>query len=95
MLLSLIRARKLSPDHACLDCALVTGMTETCGKISMSILPAPGSREREALSAQELMELVCTSGRPFHLIKVCAGHDIRGTACHCTALTWQVVCTLR
>lgn len=43
------------------------GMTECCGKISMSLL------EQEDLytkSNEELLELVCTSGRPFCLIDV-------------------------
>lgn len=54
------------------------GMTECCGKISMSILPhswpqqleaAAGTEEREAV-LQHLLGLVCTSGRPFLLMKV-------------------------
>jgi acyl-CoA synthetase (AMP-forming)/AMP-acid ligase II len=44
------------------------GMTECCGKISMSLLPPEdqwGGR-----SPAELLGLVCTSGRPFRLLQV-------------------------
>jgi acyl-CoA synthetase (AMP-forming)/AMP-acid ligase II len=54
------------------------GMTECCGKISMSILPEGGA---EVLGAQEALELVCTSGRPFRLLQVgavCGGEGGRG-----------------
>ncbi|DBA84018.1 TPA: hypothetical protein ACH3X1_006502 [Trebouxia sp. C0004] len=42
------------------------GMTECCGKISMSLLPMDCSN----LSPQEQCDLVCTSGRPFCLLDV-------------------------
>eukprot|EP00803_Ostreobium_quekettii_P007582 evm.model.scf_983.1 EVM.evm.TU.scf_983.1 scf_983:18-7581(-) len=42
------------------------GMTECCGKISMSILP-PG---RHRLSVEDQLDLVCSSGRPFLLMDV-------------------------
>lgn len=42
------------------------GMTECCGKISMSILP----EQKDSLTPEEQLDLVCTSGRPFELINV-------------------------
>lgn len=42
------------------------GMTECCGKISMSILPEDCSR----LSPAQQFNLICTSGRPFIMIDV-------------------------
>ena len=42
------------------------GMTECCGKISMSILP----KNMNNLGPQEQLELVCTSGRPFSMVDV-------------------------
>lgn len=42
------------------------GMTECCGKISMSILPEDCSM----LSEEEKLDLVCSSGRPFQLINL-------------------------
>ena len=42
------------------------GMTETCGKISMSILPD----NLESLEPCNQYELVCTSGRPFNMVDV-------------------------
>jgi acyl-CoA synthetase (AMP-forming)/AMP-acid ligase II len=54
------------------------GMTECCGKISMSILPqgwpqqlqtAAGADEQGAV-LQRLLALICTSGRPFLLMEV-------------------------
>ena len=42
------------------------GMTETCGKICMSILPP----EAAGLSVEEQLALVCSSGRPFALVDV-------------------------
>ncbi|KAJ8606085.1 hypothetical protein CTAYLR_005181 [Chrysophaeum taylorii] len=51
------------------DCEffLSYGMTECCGKISMSLLD-PATRRR--LDAKTLVDLVCTSGRPFGLLEV-------------------------
>ena len=40
------------------------GMTECCGKISMSILP----KDTSSLTPAEQLDLVCTSGRPFCMI---------------------------
>ena len=37
------------------------GMTECCGKISMSILP----KDRRTMPLEKQMKLICTSGRPF------------------------------
>jgi len=52
------------------------GMTECCGKISMSILPS----DKEKMAPEEQLDLVCTSGRPFCLIDVRVvddqGHDV-------------------
>eukprot|EP00889_Picochlorum_renovo_P006747 jgi/Picre1/33777/NNA_001256.t1 len=42
------------------------GMTECCGKISMSILPG----DKDSLTPEQQLNLVCTSGRPFELINV-------------------------
>lgn len=42
------------------------GMTECCGKISMSILP----EHKDSLTPEQQLDLVCTSGRPFELINV-------------------------
>lgn len=42
------------------------GMTECCGKISMSILP----ENKDSLTPEQQLDLVCTSGRPFELINV-------------------------
>ena len=42
------------------------GMTECCGKISMSILP----ENMNNLDPQEQLDLVCTSGRPFSMVDV-------------------------
>ena len=42
------------------------GMTETCGKISMSILPSDFATH----TAEDLLSMVCTSGRPFILVDV-------------------------
>ena len=70
---------------ACFGCEFFVsyGMTECCGKISMSILPQEWRKKRidelrstsrdpgAALSSpQELVEIICTSGRPFLFIKV-------------------------
>ena len=43
------------------------GMTECCGKISMSIL---SDDFREARSLEEQLDAICTSGRPFSLMSV-------------------------
>ncbi|QDZ21473.1 polyketide synthase [Chloropicon primus] len=43
------------------------GMTECCGKISMSIL---SEEELRSLDVQSLLDLICTSGRPFSLMDV-------------------------
>ena len=52
------------------------GMTECCGKISMSILPS----DKDNMTPEEQLDLVCTSGRPFCLIDVRVvddeGHDV-------------------
>lgn len=52
------------------------GMTECCGKISMSILPS----DKDNMTPEEQLDLVCTSGRPFCLINVRVvddeGHDV-------------------
>ncbi|KAK9815806.1 hypothetical protein WJX72_009873 [[Myrmecia] bisecta] len=41
------------------------GMTECCGKITMSLLP-----EQHAMTAAEQFECICSSGRPFCLMDV-------------------------
>ena len=43
------------------------GMTECCGKISMSILPKDASTR---FTLEEQLGLICTSGRPFCLMEV-------------------------
>ncbi|KAJ1457678.1 hypothetical protein M885DRAFT_598854, partial [Pelagophyceae sp. CCMP2097] len=43
------------------------GMTECCGKISMSLVDAETRRQ---CGAAEVLDLVCTSGRPFGLLEV-------------------------
>ncbi|KDD72376.1 AMP-binding enzyme, partial [Helicosporidium sp. ATCC 50920] len=47
------------------------GMTETCGKIAMSILP----QDLEALSPVQQLDWVCSSGRPFKLVDVAIVDD--------------------
>ncbi|QDZ20182.1 AMP-dependent synthetase/ligase [Chloropicon primus] len=42
------------------------GMTECCGKISMSLLP----KDRRKLSLENQVQLICTSGRPFISIEL-------------------------
>ena len=55
------------------------GMTECCGKISMSILPPHG--QRQAMAVEEQLALVNSSGRPFELIDVrVVGEDGAGVA---------------
>lgn len=49
------------------------GMTECCGKITMSILPPVSEWRQQGLPPQQLMELVCSSGRPFIMMQVNAG----------------------
>ncbi len=53
------------------------GMTECCGKISMSILPGD---DVERLAPVDALARVCTSGKPFALIDVCVvdenGQDV-------------------
>jgi hypothetical protein len=74
------------------------GMTECCGKISMSILDfdwtqhlqqrllevqdAGEAAAAEAAFYDEVLQRICTSGRPFLLMEVSACHS---TACHSTA----------
>jgi acyl-coenzyme A synthetase/AMP-(fatty) acid ligase len=62
---------------AALGCefAVSYGMTECCGKISISLLPAdwlPHSSEvgTRSTANDTLMARVCTSGRPFLLMEV-------------------------
>ncbi|KAL4451847.1 hypothetical protein ABPG75_007509 [Micractinium tetrahymenae] len=50
------------------------GMTECCGKISMSILP----RHRAGMTVEEQMALVTSSGRPFELIDVRVVDELGG-----------------
>lgn len=54
--------------------AVSYGMTETCGKIAMSLLPwdspamtAACSASASATCARGLLSLLCTSGRPFEV----------------------------
>ena len=42
------------------------GMTECCGKISMSLLP----KDRKRMNPEAQLDLICTSGRPFVSIEV-------------------------
>ena len=42
------------------------GMTECCGKISMSLLP----KDRKRMDPEAQLDLICTSGRPFVSIEV-------------------------
>lgn len=43
------------------------GMTETCGKIAMSLL---GPKAHQNLSLDEQLKLVCSSGRPFQPLEI-------------------------
>ena len=42
------------------------GMTETCGKITMSILP----EDMDLLDPSHQLDIICTSGRPFSMVDV-------------------------
>ena len=49
------------------------GMTECCGKISMSILT---KEEVRSLDVKSLLDLICTSGRPFSLLRPLRHHSL-------------------